>query len=64
MNQIHKIHSKFKFFWEDYEPRDLVKVSKATLELMGITPKGNGIEQIKKHWANVVNFLYKWEGKR
>jgi len=64
MIQVNRIHDKFRFFWKEYQPKDLVIVCKSTLELMGIKVKGNGIDQVRKHWANVVNFLYNWEGKR
>lgn len=60
--RVHVIHSRFKFYFDGYENKDLAKICKKlcnTLKLKG----NNYYDLVIKHWSLVCQFLINWTGK-
>lgn len=63
MTPTHRLHTKFTYYWPQYERQDLTMVCKGIITLMGKQVKGDGISQVRKYWSQVCEFLIKWEGR-
>lgn len=61
--QAWKIHNRFRSYWPEYKNKDINKVCKSIIDQMGIKNKKDNLTTIKNHWADVCNFLIKWEGR-
>lgn len=64
MVKTYKLHSKFLHIWRDYDRKDLYNVCRSLVLLMKVKFEKMGyVEWVQRHWGEVCNFIFQWEGK-